>query len=141
MTHRKHCKCRHLKKLTCKGTLRQVCIYPSEAQNPKPPHLHTVYVYSIFIHTGKGKRGEGRVEPERRLGGQQFTKLGRKYHDMTGCISSLQTMIMWRLPVSLANLRQRVVKIYFTPPLDVTRRTQRSQNSGEQQSMSRASSS
>jgi hypothetical protein len=35
------------------------------------------------------------------------------------------------LPVSLANLRQRVVKIYFPPRLDVTRRTQRSQNSTE----------
>jgi hypothetical protein len=53
----------------------------------------------------------------------------------------LGTRPVWRLPVSLANLRQRVVKIYFPPPLDVTRRTQRSQNSGEQQSMSRASSS
>ncbi len=46
-----------------------------------------------------------------------------------------------RLPVSWANLRQRVVKSYFPPPLDVTWRTQRSQNSAEQQSMSRTSSS
>ncbi len=39
-----------------------------------PPPWHTVYVY-IY---GKG----GRVEPEKRLEGQQFTKLGRKYqHD------------------------------------------------------------
>ncbi len=32
-------------------------IYLSEAQNPIPPPLHTVYVYtvySILIHTGKG---------------------------------------------------------------------------------------
>jgi hypothetical protein len=38
----------------------------------------------IFINIHKGKRvtGGGRVEPERRLDGQQFTKLGRKYqHD------------------------------------------------------------
>jgi hypothetical protein len=43
------------------------------------PTLQTVYVYtSILIQTGKG----GRVEPERRLEGQKFTKLGRKYqHD------------------------------------------------------------
>ncbi len=37
--------------------------------------------------------------------------------------------------------KHQLVKIYFPPPLDVTRRTQRSQNSGEQQSISRASSS
>jgi hypothetical protein len=35
----------------------------------------------ILIHTGKGGGG-GRVEPERRFEGQEFTKLGRKYqHD------------------------------------------------------------
>ncbi len=37
-------KCRHLKKLACKGSLRQAF---AEAQNPitpPPPHLHTVYV-------------------------------------------------------------------------------------------------
>jgi hypothetical protein len=37
---------------------------------------HILRVYSILIHTGKGKRG--RVKPEKRLEGQQFTKLGRK---------------------------------------------------------------
>ncbi len=35
---------------------------------------YTLYTYSILIHTGKGVRG-GRVEPERRLESQQFTKL------------------------------------------------------------------
>jgi hypothetical protein len=49
-------KCRHLKKLTCKGTLRQVfiCLRP---RTPYPTPLHTVYVYmySILIHTGKGE--------------------------------------------------------------------------------------
>ncbi len=67
-------KCRHLKKFTCKGTFRQVfiCLKP-------PPPLQTVYV-QVLIHTGKG--GGGRVELERRLEGQQVTKLGRKYqHD------------------------------------------------------------
>jgi hypothetical protein len=57
-------------------------VYLSEAQNPyPPPPLNTVQyyarVYSKLIHPGKGGRG-GRVEPERRLEGQQFTKLGRK---------------------------------------------------------------
>ncbi len=38
------------------------------------------YLYGILIHTGKG--GGGRVEPERRREGQQFTKMGQKYqHD------------------------------------------------------------
>jgi hypothetical protein len=42
-------KCRHLQKLTCKGTLRQV----SESQNPVPvPPVYTVYLFT--------------VEPERR---------------------------------------------------------------------------
>jgi hypothetical protein len=41
-------------------------VYLSEAQNPIPPPLHTVYVYQVYvlIHTGNGRRG--RVEPERR---------------------------------------------------------------------------
>jgi hypothetical protein len=68
-------KCRHLKKLTCKGTLRQVFI---SLRPPPLPFTHYVRVYRILIHTGKG----GEVEPERRLEGQQVTKLGRKYrHD------------------------------------------------------------
>jgi hypothetical protein len=65
-------------------------VYLSEAQNPipAPTPLHTVYVFTVyvFIHTGKG--GGGRVEPERRLKGQQFTKLGRNTN-MIDCISSL----------------------------------------------------
>jgi hypothetical protein len=44
-------------------------------------------VYGILIHTEKGGREEG-VEPERRLEGQQFTKLGRKKTNMTDWISS-----------------------------------------------------
>jgi hypothetical protein len=54
-------------------------VYLSEAQNPMPPPplTHCINVFSILLHTGKG--GGGRVEPERRLEGQQFTKLGRKY--------------------------------------------------------------
>jgi hypothetical protein len=72
-------KCCHLKKLTCNGALRQVfiCLSPG-TPNPPPPPTHCIRVYRIIIHTRKGGRG-GRVEPERRLEGQQVTKLGGKY--------------------------------------------------------------
>ncbi len=57
--------------------------------NPRPPpppiHTHTLYSirvqYKVHLFT-KGRGVGERVEPERRLEGQQFTKLGRKYqHD------------------------------------------------------------
>ncbi len=66
-------KCRHLNKLTWRGTLQQVFICGPELHSP-PYTLYTCIQYTY--HTGKGG---GRVEPERRLEGQQFTKLGRKY--------------------------------------------------------------
>ncbi len=79
-TQRKQCKISSSKKLTCKGTLRQVfiCLRP---RTPYPP-LHNVYLYTVYLFTqGRGEGGgEGViVEPERRLEGQEFTKLGRKY--------------------------------------------------------------
>ncbi len=47
-------------------------VYLSEAQNPIPPPLHTVYVYTVYLLLfNTWKRGGGRVEPERRLEGQQ----------------------------------------------------------------------
>jgi hypothetical protein len=61
--------------MTCTGTLRQVS-YLFEAQNhilPSLTHFHA-YVHSVYLFT----QGRGVVEPERRLEGQQFTKLGRK---------------------------------------------------------------
>jgi hypothetical protein len=93
------------KKFNCKGTLRQVyiCLRPppllgfglgwsrnfvgSESGHIQrvwsPTGLHTPHslpvAHCLYCDAGKGK---GRVEPERRLEGQQFTKLGRKYqHD------------------------------------------------------------
>ncbi len=61
----------------------------SEAQKPIFTILtHCIRVYSILIHTGKGGGEERIVEPERRFGGQQFTKLGRNTN-MADCISSL----------------------------------------------------
>ncbi len=52
-----------------KGTLRQVFIC-LRLRTPFPPPLtHCLRVNSILIHTGK--KGGGRVEPERRVEGQQ----------------------------------------------------------------------
>ncbi len=60
--HRRKCrliecnaKCRYLKKLTFKGTLRQV-FYLSEAPSPPigphtPPPLQTLYVYTVYLFT------------------------------------------------------------------------------------------
>ncbi len=61
-------KCRLIKKMTCKGTLRQVfiCLWT----RTYTPHLHTVFGCN---------GGGGTVEPERRLEGQWFTRLGPKY--------------------------------------------------------------
>jgi hypothetical protein len=54
-----HAKCRYLKKLTFKGTLRQV-FHLSEA----PP---TCILYNILIHPGKGG-GRGKLTKEKVIG-------------------------------------------------------------------------
>ncbi len=82
-------KCRrHLKKLTCKGTLRQVfiCLRPRFPQTPPlPPYTLYNIVYTYIIQYTYSHREEGevvRIEPETRLEGQQFTRVCRKYqHD------------------------------------------------------------
>ncbi len=53
--------------------MRQVfiCFRPG---TPTPPYTLYTCILCTSLH-----REEGRVEPERRLEGQQFTKLGRKY--------------------------------------------------------------
>ncbi len=47
--------------------------------------LHTPHplpvTHCLYCDAGKGRKGKGRVEPERRLEGQQFTKMGRKYQN------------------------------------------------------------
>jgi hypothetical protein len=66
------------KELTCKGTLRQMFIWLMP-RTPLP-RLHTVYVYYIQ------SQGRAEIEPERRLEGQHFTKLDRKYQHDYDCI-------------------------------------------------------
>jgi hypothetical protein len=65
-------KCRYLKKMTCKGTLRLVfylTVAPSPPMTPYPP-LYTVYVYTVHLFTqGRGGR-RGESYPERKLEGQ-----------------------------------------------------------------------
>jgi hypothetical protein len=69
-------KCRHLKKLTYKETLRQVFIF-LRPRTPSAPLTRCTCIQYTYSH-----REGGRIELERRLEGQQFTKLGRKYqHD------------------------------------------------------------
>ncbi len=65
-------KCRHLKNWPLKGLCAGV--YLSEAQNPKPPppHLHTVYVYTVYLFTQREGRGNRGVYIT-------VTKLGWKY--------------------------------------------------------------
>jgi hypothetical protein len=62
-------KCRYLKKLTRKGTLRQV-FYLSRGPSPPmtpyaPPPLHTVYVYSLYLfiqgRVGRANQREGAI--------------------------------------------------------------------------------
>jgi len=76
-------KCRHLKKLTLGSCVRDLSVWgPLHSlwpHTPTPYPLHTVYVHSHTEYLLLQWRGEwGRDEPERRLEGQQFTKLGRK---------------------------------------------------------------
>ncbi len=71
------------KKLTCKGTLRQL-FYLSEVPLPSydpilPPHLlHTVYVYTVYkvyLFTQGGGSGGEESYTERRLEGQCFSNM------------------------------------------------------------------
>ncbi len=79
-------KCRYLKKLACKGILRQV-FYPSRASSPPmtpyspPPLKQCIRVYSIHtIHTGKG--GKGRELTREKIRGAIVDKARQKYqHD------------------------------------------------------------
>jgi hypothetical protein len=65
-------------------------VYLSEAQNPIPPPpsytLYLIWIQYTYSHREGGSGG--RIEPERRGKGQQFTKLGRKYQNDLQSINS-----------------------------------------------------
>jgi hypothetical protein len=77
--------CRHLKKLTCKGTMRQVF----EAQSPipsTPTPPYTLEPVQYFIYTSKRERG---IElKQEKTTGATVHKAGSKIQQ-TDCISSL----------------------------------------------------
>jgi hypothetical protein len=73
-------KCPNLKNGLVKGLCgRCLSVRGPELHTPPPYTLHKCSILYLFTH---GSGGGGRVQPERRGEGQQFTKLGRKYqHD------------------------------------------------------------
>ncbi len=85
-------KCCYLKKLTCKGTLRQV-FYLSETFSPpmtpySPPYTHNTCIHYtvILVHTGKG----GGELTREKVRWAKVHKAGSKIPTwLTNCISSL----------------------------------------------------
>jgi hypothetical protein len=72
------------KKLTCKGTLRQVffCLRPRITY--PSPLLHSVNVYAVYLFTQGGGGGGGRAEPERSLEGHATVhRSGSKMTDVS----------------------------------------------------------
>ncbi len=67
-------KCRNLKNWHVKG----LCGRYLFVWGPLTHCIHPLYLFT----QGRGWGVEGRVEPKRRLEGQQFTKLGQKYQHM-----------------------------------------------------------
>ncbi len=80
-------KCCHLKKLTCKGTLRQVfiCLRP---RTRYPPRLHTIYVYTVHLFTQERAGWGGELNQREGSRGNKVTMVGRIYQH-TDCISAL----------------------------------------------------
>jgi hypothetical protein len=76
-THGRHCKMSS-KKIDLKRDFA-AGVYLSEAQNPILPSSPYTLYRCLFTQR---REKEGKVEPERRLEGKQFRKLGRNYlHD------------------------------------------------------------
>jgi hypothetical protein len=81
---RRNAKCRHLKKLTCKGTLRQVFI----CLRPKTPYPSPLTHYSVLIHTGKGGEG-GEFDQREGNRGDTDQKAGVENTDVTECTQEI----------------------------------------------------
>jgi hypothetical protein len=81
-------KCRHLKQLTCKGTLRQVFIW-LRPRTPYPrPLAHCKRVYSMLIHTGEGVELNPR-EGERGNRGEYRSQNWVENTNMTDCTQEI----------------------------------------------------
>ncbi len=81
-THRRQCIMSSYKKWPFKGVCGRCLSVLGPEPHTRPPY--TLYMYMCIQYTYSYKEGRegGRVEPDRRLEGQLYTKLGRKYqHD------------------------------------------------------------
>jgi hypothetical protein len=89
-THRRQCIMSSYKKLTFKGSLRQVfiCLRP---RTPYPP-LHTVYVYTVYLFTQRKVKGWGELNQREGQRGNS-SQSWFESTNMTDCISSLWTLI------------------------------------------------
>jgi hypothetical protein len=83
-------KYRHLKKLTRKGTLRQVIICLRPRTHTLPP-LHTVYVYTVYLFT---QGGEGELNQREGDRGDYRSQSGVENTNMTK-----RTKEIWISPV------------------------------------------
>ena len=90
--------------------LLQNMISNTTQRPPPPPDTHCLYI--LYFDTGNGERG--RDEPERRLEGQQFTKLGRKYqHGQIQSVTSAEYGLQ-QDSKSLTPSQPRTVCMYCT---------------------------
>ena len=95
--------------------------------HPHPFPSHTLSVYYFDFGNG-GELGGG--EPERRLEGQQLTKLGRKYqHDrlyLTQSITSINSLLLFSPWVGpLSSVADRRHSLYISKGLRNSRRSRR----------------
>jgi hypothetical protein len=78
-------KCRHLRKLTCKGTLRQGVFICPKAQNPIPYLPNTLFACILYTYSHREEGGVEQREGERCSSSQSWVE----NTNMTDCISSL----------------------------------------------------
>jgi hypothetical protein len=108
-------KCRHLKKMTYKGTLRQVFIC-LRAKTPYTTPLHTVYVHTVYLFTQGGVKGGGELNQREGEKGNRIQSWVENTN-ITDCISSQLTMINTCCPASQVKRRPKCDRIAPSHPL------------------------